>query len=257
VAGLVTAARTLSILPVPGPDVYAPGAALVWFPLVGGVLGLLVYGLAVGVSRLAGGWAQGAALAVALGGAGLTRGFHLDGLADWADAFGGGWTPQRALEIMKDPHVGAFGVAAVAAALLAKWTAALRLAEAGGLGWVVAAYVSSRTMMVELASALPYARPDGTGAAFVREATWARRLVALVCGAALLAGIWGPAGGFVCALSWGFARLFGLWCRRRVGGVTGDLLGACCELTETLVLLSAAIAVPWAARLDTWSGVLP
>ena len=85
--GLVTAIRTLTILPIPGRDAESVAAALYWFPLVGLLVGLLQWGLGECIGTIAAkGWPAGAAAVVLVGGAVLTRGLHLDGLADWADA---------------------------------------------------------------------------------------------------------------------------------------------------------------------------
>jgi len=158
--GLVAAVRTLSVIPLPGREAASMSAALPWFAVVGAALGAILFG----VSALAsvptiGGWAEAGTLAVVIGGIVLTGGLHLDGLADWTDALGGA-TAGRRLEIMKDPRVGAFGVLAVVAILLCKWVALVRLSEFGA-PWVVTAYVVSRTAMVDLAVALPYARKEG------------------------------------------------------------------------------------------------
>jgi len=253
-AGMVTAFRTLTILPLPGRDAEDMAASLPWFPLVGCALGFILYGL----SRLLGlvggdSWPEGVALVLVLGSIVLTRGLHLDGLADWADAFGSMSDRQRTLEIMQDPRVGAFAVVAVVVVLLAKWVALARLAVAGELIWIVAAYIVSRAVLVELACCLPYARPcAGTGAAFVQTARPIHRLWSLLSGLALLLGIYGPAGGVAVGVGWGLTRLFGFWCYRRVGGVTGDLLGACSEIVETLVLLLAALCGTTLARFSGW-----
>ena len=174
-----------------------------------------------------------------VGGIVLSGGLHLDGLADWADSLGGA-SAERRLAIMKDPRVGAFGVLALMAILLAKWVALVRLGEFGA-PWVVTAYAVSRTAMVDLAVALPYARKEGgTAAAIVGDARpWHR----VVCGVSALALVIGVSGVAALALGWLIAAAFGRWCRRRVGGATGDLLGAASEIVETAVLLAAALAI--------------
>ena len=86
--GLVTAVRTLTILPIPGRDAERLTASLPWFPFVGALLGGAVYGLGLLVGLAAGGsWPTGSAVVMVAAGAWLTRGLHLDGLADCADAF--------------------------------------------------------------------------------------------------------------------------------------------------------------------------
>lgn len=243
---MISALRTLTAIPVPGRDAERLSSALPWFPVAGLVLGLTVCG-AITLAGLAVGrpWPEGSAVLAIVVGVLLTRGIHLDGLADWADGFWGSRDRERVLAIMKDPHIGSFGALAVVCVVLAKWVFLVRLIAAGSLGWIIAAYTVSRTMPVVLLVAEPYARAGGgTAAPFARGAgqkhlafamLQALILVPLLCGcqwtwpAALLAG-------------WGFTRIFGSWCRKRVGGITGDLLGACTEIVETAIMAAGAIA---------------
>ncbi len=245
IAGIVTAFRTLTIFPVPGRDAEDMADSLPWFAVVGCVMGFIVYGLCRLTGFVgAGAWPEGVAVVALVAGTVLTRGLHLDGLADSADAFGSISDKHRTLQIMKDPHVGVFGVLALVTVLIAKWVAFTRLAAGSGLIWIAAAYIVSRTSTVELAGWLPYARPEGgTGAAFVQNAGRRHRLWALFSALALLLVIYGSAGALLLGVGWIVSRLFGLWCRRRVGGVTGDLLGACSEIVETVILVVCA-AVP-------------
>jgi adenosylcobinamide-GDP ribazoletransferase len=150
---------------------------------------------------------------------------------------------QKTLAIMKDPHIGAFGVISVVVIVLVKWVALTGLIVSGSSIYIIVSYVVSRTMQVELAVSLPYARREGgTAAPFVRDASFLHRLVALCTAMVLLSGIYGPiTGAAALCIGWLVCRLFGWWCYRRVGGVTGDLLGACSEITETLILFIGAI----------------
>jgi adenosylcobinamide-GDP ribazoletransferase len=256
--GLVTALRTLTLLPVPGREAESVAAALYWFPLVGLLLGLLEYGAGWGVGRLASGtWALGMATAALVAGAFLTRGLHLDGLADWADAQAVLEGKEKALEVMKDPRIGALGAVALVCVLLAKWAALARLAEAGQLLWIVPACIISRAMQVGLAASLPYARPEGGTVGALVQAAGFRHWLA-VMGVSLLLLV--PFGGLAWAALFGagvLTHLFGESCRQRHGGVTGDLLGACSELTELLVLWIGALAVGPETGLRTllWPGV--
>src|SRR5581483_3157637 len=142
-----------------GRDV-ARGAAL--FPLVGAGIGAAVGGAAAGlVHALPPLAAAGIALAL---GALLTGGLHLDGLADAADALGAR-TRERALEIMRDHAIGAYGAAAVALDLLVKAASLAALASHGGVvGAAIAAGALSRAVPALHALALPRARSDGAGA---------------------------------------------------------------------------------------------
>jgi adenosylcobinamide-GDP ribazoletransferase len=256
--GLTTAFRTLSIFPLPGKAVENPASggmasSLPWFPCVGLVIGACLYGMTAlaGLSPW-GAWPGGAAFVVTLGGVVLTRGFHLDGLADTADAFGSLAPRERMLEIMKDSRVGTFGVLAVVAVLGAKWVAVARLVESGTAVWVIAACVVSRTAQVELAVSLPYARAKGgTARGFIEGARGLHRFAAWMLALAIVAAACGPVGAAALVGGWLLVRVLGWRFKGILGGVTGDLLGASSELIETAVLF--ACAVP-GALLAEWTG---
>jgi len=243
--------RTLTVLPIPAPEGRPGPASLVWFPVVGAFLGLAAWALASGLLRP--GTAAAGPLGALLTGvlvvglwAGLTRGLHLDGLADMADGFGGGWTPQRTLEIMKDPHIGSFGVVALVGLLVTKTAAAGVLCASGGLAWLGAAPVLARLAMVAQTVAHPYARPGGgTAAELVSLAARPHLLGATVVAAGvlfpMLPSVLLPRLVQVLGAVALVTALTGLSSRRRLGGVTGDILGATCELAETTALVAAAL----------------
>ena len=249
--GLVSAFRTLTMLPVLGPDSGSGVSGLPWFPLVGAFLGLAGWGLAAGLLRpetLACGPLGSllvGALVVMLW-VWLTRALHLDGLADLADGLGGGWTREQVLAIMKDSHVGSFGVLALVGALLVKTVAAGVLCASGSLFWLGVAPVMARWAMVAQACFHPYARPGpGTAADIVRQAGPAHLLGASAVALFLLAWMV-PQGGWlrlpgVLGVVIFLTALTGYTTRRRIGGVTGDVLGATCELAETSALVAAAL----------------
>ena len=237
--GFVTAMRTLSILPMYGPEAKNMPSSLPWFPVAGLILGSLAYVPAY-LTTLAFGrtWPSASAFVAVAAGVYLTRGFHLDGLSDWADGFGSIGDREKTLAIMKDSRVGVFGVLAVAIVLLGKWVAITRLFRYGAGVWLIPAYIISRSMIPDLAVRLPYARlGGGTAASVVTDSRPVHRIAALSISVLLTASLFGLPG--LAALIIGLAATawFGHGCRRRLGGVTGDLLGACCELIETLILL--------------------
>jgi adenosylcobinamide-GDP ribazoletransferase len=243
--GLVSAVRTLSLLPIPGRDADELSASLPWFPLVGTLIGALVAatGILLDIVGLSS-WSAGSAVVLTLLSIILTRGIHLDGLADSADGLFSMTDKMRTLAIMKDSRIGTFGVLALISVLGLKCIALKRLIEAGLFLWILPAYIISRTVMADLSAVLPYARSEGgTGAPFVSGAENRHRFLAWGSAIPLLAVV-GPAalgallsGGL---MSNALARLF----RNRVGGATGDLLGAASETTETLHLtLFAALSL--------------
>jgi len=188
-------------------------------------------------------WPEGTAVLVVITGTVLTRGLHLDGLADWADGFWGGKDREDVLKVMKDPRVGTFGSLALVLVLLAKWVFLTRLVAEGTPIWIIAAYIVSRTCQVDLAGPQPYARPEGgIGGAFIRKANLRHAALAAVLAGILLLGVCGLNGTWIATLALGLliSRAFGLRCGARIGGVTGDLLGACSEIVETAVLAVGA-----------------
>jgi adenosylcobinamide-GDP ribazoletransferase len=251
--GFTTAFRTLTILPVPGRDASEPAASLPFFPAVGGVLGLILWAISLSNGILPdGGWPDGIAALMLVAGSLLTRGLHLDGFADFTDAVGGAWDRERRLAIMKDTHLGAFGAIALVLLLLVKWSALTRMVASGTAVWVILVLAVSRTMQVDLAVRLPYARAEkGTGHPYVTGAATWHLAVATTAAVGIALGGYGPLGLGVFGVGIGITRLFGVWCRSRLGGITGDLLGAGNELVEFCLLLLLAAPGP---RLLAYSG---
>ncbi len=244
-SGFITAMRTLTILPMPGKDAARMADALYYFPLVGALVGGLVT-LAV---WLLGGvltWPVGAGVAGVLLSAWFTRGLHLDGLSDTVDGFYGAFSSERRLEIMKDHHVGAFGVVAVVIVLLMKSVAFTQLAIGGQWVWIPVPFILARLVQVLLAMTLPYARHEGGKAeAFVRQADKTHFIVAGIL-ALVLCGLLVQLSAlvlFVVTLIIGY--LSAQWMKRAFGGVTGDLLGFANELVECALLFAIAAGRPY------------
>lgn len=238
--GLITAIRTLTILPLPfkGSSIFS--TALYWFVWVGAMLGGIVYLMVLGISQIDRfNWHQGTAVLVIGLGIFLTRGFHLDGLADFADAFWGAYDREKTLAIMKDSFLGTFGVIALIVILFAKWVAIVRLLELNAGIWIMGAYIVSRFLMVEMIVCFPYARESGTAGPFFVGSGFRHRLVAFLSATLMLFFLFSYQGLILLIIGWIFCRLLGLWCLKRVGGITGDILGTCGEVSETLVLISA------------------
>src|SRR5258706_6058489 len=134
-----------------------------WFPFVGALVGALVGVVFVGTWHLVAP-AVAAVLAVAVG-ALVTGAFHHDGLADTADAFGGGWSPAQRLEIMKDSRHGTYGVITIVLVVVAQVTALATLGPAQGFAALVAAHTLRRAGAVALMLSFAVARPHGLRAA--------------------------------------------------------------------------------------------
>ncbi|MEW6368367.1 MAG: adenosylcobinamide-GDP ribazoletransferase [Acidobacteriota bacterium] len=252
--GLVTALRTLTAVRIPGRDAESLADSLPWFPVVGGLIGVTLV-LAARLSLSASqSWTDGASVVTLAVGVLLTRALHLDGLADWADGFGGSRNRERVLEIMKDPRTGTFGVISLIVILLAKLIGYSRIISAGSFHWMISACIVSRAIQVELAASLPYARTGGgTAQSFVSGAREWHRISSAAAALLLAAVCSGVAGTLLVACGWIAARVLATWFRRRVGGITGDLLGASSELVETGILLVCAATDLWLSRLTIWS----
>ncbi|NTW52604.1 MAG: adenosylcobinamide-GDP ribazoletransferase [Chlorobiaceae bacterium] len=241
--GLVTALRTLTLLPVPGKDAGRFSSSLYWFPIVGLMIGAFQALLAWAGTQV--GWVELAALLALACGVLLSGGLHADGLADLADGFFGGRNREAALRIMKDPNVGSFGAIALIVVSLSKWVFLLELVRHGAFGMIAAGVMLARMAQVLLAARLPYARAEGgTATAFVEGAGTTHLLIALLSSLLLLMPLvnYDPLKALLLTLSAIVsASATGLLSWRKIGGVTGDVLGTCSELTELLVWLTAAL----------------
>ncbi|MEM7710269.1 MAG: adenosylcobinamide-GDP ribazoletransferase [Pseudomonadota bacterium] len=238
---LVSAAMLLTRLPVRGkPTAVAAQAAWAW-PLIGGLVGLLaglvgwvLLGLGLHV-----GFAAGLALATSVT---VTGALHEDGLADVADGFWGGFDPARRLEIMRDSRVGSYGVIALALSLIVRWSLiAAALDEGVVVAVLVAAGAASRAPMAVLMRWLPPARSDGLSRGAGRpevRAIW----LGLVLATLALVGQ-GPAPTVAAGVAViGVTLALGLLARTKIGGQTGDVLGACQQLSEIAVLAALTAA---------------
>jgi adenosylcobinamide-GDP ribazoletransferase len=221
-----------------GDDVARAGPA---FPLVGAGIGAALGGIA---AALAGLLSPLLAVALALAAATLLTGaLHLDALADTADALGAR-SRERALEIMREHAIGAYGAVAIALDLLIKAGALAALVEhAHVLRLAVAAGALSRATPVLLAAFLRYARPEGGAGASLTQGGRARSLVAAAVALAIAAAVAGIDGIVVAGCVAVVALLLGVAFRRWLGGVTGDTLGAAVELSELVVLVAAVALV--------------
>lgn len=165
----------------------------------------------------------------------LTGALHEDGLADLCDGLFGGRTAESALRIMRDSRVGAFGVIGLGVVLGLKVACVAALPAAA---WaLVAAHAASRFWAVLPAALLPYARVDGMARGVAGPGATELGLAALFGLVPLL--LLGPHAAGALVLSGAAAAALGLWVRRRLGGYTGDVLGATQQVTEVAVLLAA------------------
>jgi adenosylcobinamide-GDP ribazoletransferase len=227
----------LTRLPVGSGSTPPDLARCVWaFPVVGLIvnsIAALVYSAGL-PPLLSAAWA----LAVTML---LTGALHEDGLADMADGFGGGRTPSRKLQIMRDSRIGSYGALALMVSLLLRVCAVAAIPHPASA--LIAAGILGRGAMIVPLMLLPPARPDGMGATVRHPPTPAAALgLALSSVAAWLVLGGRPAIASVIAAA-GAGLLVTALARRQIGGHTGDVLGATEIVSECVVLTATAIAI--------------
>ena len=223
----------VAFLTVAGRGQTPQARALWWFPLVGAGLGAVLAAIHWGAGEL---WPLlVVGILVVAADLVLTGALHLDGLADSADGLLPPMDRDRRLDVMSRPDIGAFAVAAVVVVLGARW-AALSVDGIESLS-LVPIWALSRTVVAVVPAIVPYARPGGLADPFLTGARpwlvlW---LAPAVTGLVLIEGVSGAvAAGVAVAASVGLVAL--AW--RRLGGFTGDVLGAVILMTETAALVS-------------------
>jgi adenosylcobinamide-GDP ribazoletransferase len=247
----VTAVQFLTRVPLPGgmnrpdPDRTLLHAAAAFFPLVGGLIGLITGTVIWAALHV---WPPVVAVTLGLiAEALLTGGFHEDAVADCCDAFGGGWTRDDVLRIMKDSRVGSFGALGLGLALLLRGGCLMAISPGELVVTVAASAAMGRwAILLLMACVPPVPHREGlskdvgeqiggqelaVGSLFV--------LLALAAFACLkpLAAVLGVVAVVAVTLAWGW------YVRRRIGGVTGDVLGTACYLAQCVVFLAATGAV--------------
>ena len=241
--GIVAALLLLTRLPVPNRWAHVDVArGLAWYPLVGALVGSLtgVVGLAAShvVPPLL------AASVAVIAGLLVTGAIHEDGIADVADALGGHRERDDALRILRDPRIGTYGALALGATLLVRAACLASIDPARWLHNLVVAHTLGRASILPLIRWLPPARTDGLGNAIRKGAS----RTTLTAGLLTAACITVPFAGLRAPVVWLTTVTVVIasvrWYRRRLGGYTGDCLGATCVATELLTLLAAAPAWP-------------
>jgi len=241
---ILTAFRTLTILPIPGKDTEHFSRSLCFFPLVGALLGfvflLLVHGAgAIGLKH-----PFVLALLTMAVVTWLTGGLHIDGLGDVADAFGGGRSKEHILQLLKDPAMGSFGVCAIVFDILIKAGCWQFFLERGNPWFIFWSFVFSRAMQGLAIAFIPNARAESIAAPFGQGGRFAKISVVLAFLVTGLAAAWllSPRAALVCAVcSLGATLIFVFYCWRKLQGVTGDGVGATNEIAEISALLGGMV----------------
>jgi adenosylcobinamide-GDP ribazoletransferase len=246
--GLLGAIQFLTRVPVRLGAPVPHARVLPWFGVTGALIGAVVGGVAVGLMELVP-VTVAAAVAVAVGLL-ITGAFHEDGLADVADAFGGGWSVEQRLEILKDSRHGTYGVAALATSIVVRVAAAASIVGPAALfASFVAAHTLGRCAAVAAMVAAPPAADSGLG---VSAASSLRPLSTVVGISAALAIVTAVCGWWIApflgAAAIGTAAVVML-AVRKIGGLAGDVLGAVEQVVECAVLVVASglalRSAPW------------
>ncbi|MFY2562444.1 adenosylcobinamide-GDP ribazoletransferase [Corallococcus terminator] len=237
---LLASISFLTRIPVPGAatfDAADVGRATLCFPLVGALLAALLVCVRLALYPLLPSMVTAYLLLAVY--ALLTGALHLDGLADMADGFGGGRTKEDVLRIMRDHVIGAYGGVALLLTVGLKASALAALLERGQAdSALVVALVLGRWGSVPQGWLLPYARRSGgLGMAITDHVGRVEVVGATVLALGFALGLMGWKGGAALVLVACVSALQGLWCRKKIDGITGDTMGANTEVCEALVLV--------------------
>ena len=233
--GFFVALSFLTRIPVRHKHEPSIGLAAPWFPIVGIVVGAIVGGVAWGVSNLTTPLV-GAAVGVLVGVV-VTGAFHEDGLADIADAFVGGWSTEDRLRILKDPLHGSYGVAAMCGSILLRVCALSAITPQQMFTAAIAAHCLARAGALALMLTTALARHEGLGSDYVKNLRVSKAIVSLCLSALVviaITGVWSV--GVVVSTLIG-ASIIRWWSIKKIGGITGDVLGAAEQVCETLILI--------------------
>lgn len=248
--GLLVGISLLTRLPV-GARSTQPSSlssAVPWFSVVGALVGAVVAGV-YAAALLALPPLVSATLAVGSG-IFLTGAFHEDGLGDTADAIAGGSMPEERLRILRDPRLGTYGVCAVGLSILIRVSAVASLGPWDAAAALLAANALGRTAALGLLGTLPPAAREGLGASYAAAVRPRQVAVGITLGVslgALALGILGLPAALGATIA---AAITGLLAKRKIGGLTGDVLGAAEQAAEVVVLLVAV-----AAATNGWAPV--
>jgi adenosylcobinamide-GDP ribazoletransferase len=236
------AVKFLTVIPLGSKhDEKKPGPSLVYFPIVGVLLGAILAGasyilLSLGLSEPALSIITIILLIV------FTGGIHLDGLSDTVDALAGGKDKNDILRIMRDPHAGVIGILAIVSVVLAKIAFLSAIWPTSKMAALILTCVIGRFILVYSLTFFPYAREDGKAKTFAKSASlrvFCLAAAITICIAYLAAGFKGLV---ILGAATGIAYLFNKDLAGKIDGITGDTLGAACELTELAVLFSVWIS---------------
>jgi adenosylcobinamide-GDP ribazoletransferase len=236
--GFVTALRFLTIIPLLRRREISPeevGRSIVYFPLVGVIIGLILFFLSWLLGLLLPPALVNVLLVVSL--VVLSGGLHLDGFVDTCDGIGGNKTVAERWQVMADSRVGAFGIIGVSSLLLVKYVALSNVPASWLVPTLLLMPVISRWAMVYAVFAYPYAKPSGLGKVFKQGASRPRFTIATVITLVLAVILAQLPGLLIMFATWVIVMAVAFYLKGKFGGLTGDTYGAINEVAEVLVLI--------------------
>ena len=243
---LLTAFRTLTILPIPGKDTEHFPRSIPFFPFVGLMPGAVVYGIYKGADFIGFDYSLIVAVIALLIITVLTGALHVDGLGDVADGFGSGKSKERILEIFKDSRMGAFGICAIVFDLLLKTFCWSELFKAGEIYTIILSLLFSRCIQSVYLIFLPTATETSTLSPFNKSSIPIK--ISVLCVFISFIALGGYFIGYIHSALYAIsvllaATLFGIYCMKKINGITGDCVGAVNELSEITVLITGILMV--------------
>jgi adenosylcobinamide-GDP ribazoletransferase len=223
-------------LPHP-PSARELGLSLLWYPIVGLLLGALLYGLALGLDLIAPALRPGLLLVAWVW---LTGALHIDGLGDTADAWiGGRGDRERMLTIMKDPRAGSGAVAVIVPVLLLKFQAIAVISGPQRIDLLLPP-ILARVSVPALFASTPYVRSGGIATDHAAQLPRSAAVIVVVVSLLAAGSVFGELGVVAVLVAAATFLIMRTMLMRSLGGTTGDTAGAMIELTETAVLIAIA-----------------
>lgn len=246
--GFFVSLRFLTIIPLPlrrEASTAEIGRSIIYFPLVGLFLGLILVGLDQLLDSILPLSLVNALLIITM--VILTGALHLDGLIDTCDGAMVRSSPEERLEVMADSHVGSFGIIGACCLLLLQYAALAAVPEDLRISALILMPVLSRWAMVYAIFAFPYAKKVGTGQTFKQQASWWRMTLATLIALVISLAVAGLSSLALMAALWLIVFGVATFLKLRLGGLNGDTYGALNELAEVLTL----IILPLLAKVMT------
>ena len=243
---IITAFRTLTILPIPGKDTEHFPRSIPFFPFVGLLLGAIVYGVYKGAQLIGFDYSLIVAVIALVIITVLTGILHVDGLGDVADGFGSGKSRERILEIFKDSRMGAFGICAIVFDLLLKTFCWSELFKAGEIYVIIISLLFSRCAQSLFLISLPVAIETSILSRLSKSNIPIK--ISVLCVFILFVALGGYFVGYMHSILYAVsvvlvAILFSIYCMKKINGITGDCVGAVNELSEVAVLIAGLFLI--------------